>query len=251
MKVNALKTHLIKPGESITSILDKHVPPLPEGVIIAVTSKILSLCQGRIVPKSAVQSKYALIKKEADAYLKEEDSLYGTHLTIKYNILIPSAGIDESNGDDMYILYPENIQETARVIWQHLRKKYHVNQLGIIVTDSHTTPLRQGVTGIALGWCGFEPLYSYVGKPDIFNRSLKVTQVNILDALAASAVFVMGEGAEQTPIALMEDMPKVRFLSRPPIPEEERKIQIPLEEDIYAPLLKKANWIWRSRYEKP
>ena len=251
MKIQALKTHLIKPGDSIYEILDRHVPPLTEGIIIAITSKILSLCQGRIVPKNSVRNKYALIEKEADAYLKKEDNLYNAYLTIKYNILIPSAGIDESNGDGMYILYPQNIQEMAMIIWQYLREKYKVKQLGIIVTDSHTTPLRKGVTGIALGWCGFEPLYSYVGKPDIFNDPLQVTQVNILDALAASAVFMMGEGAEQTPIALIEDAPKIQFLSRSPSLEEERKVCIPLEEDIYAPLLKNADWIWNVRADKP
>lgn len=134
--------------------------------------------------------------------------------------------------------------------WRYLREKYHLRELGILITDSHTTPLRKGVAGIALGWCGFEPLYSYVGKPDIFNHPLRVTQINILDALAASAVFVMGEGAEQTPMALTEDAPKIRFLPHPPTLEEERRVRIPLEEDIYAPLLKKADWVWNTKREK-
>jgi putative folate metabolism gamma-glutamate ligase len=246
MKITALKTHQIQSGESINDILDQHIPPLTEGMIVAITSKIISLCQGRTVPKNSVQSKYELVKKEADAYLTEAHNLCNVHLTIKRNILIPSAGIDESNGDGMYILYPQDSQQAARSIWRHLRNKHHLAHLGIVITDSHTTPLRKGVTGITLGWCGFEPLYSYVGKPDIFNHPLQVTQINILDALAASAVFIMGEGAEQTPIALIEGAPKIQFLSRPPTLEEERMIHIPLEEDIYAPLLKNANWIWNS-----
>lgn len=246
MKITALKTHKIQLDESINDILDQHIPTLTEGVIVAITSKIISLCQGRTVPKNSVQSKYELVKKEANAYLAQTHNLCNVHLTIKHNILIPSAGIDESNGDGLYILYPQNSQQTAKSIWEHLRNKHHLTHLGIIITDSHTTPLRKGVTGIALGWCGFEPLYSYIGKPDIFNHPLQVTQINILDALAASAVFIMGEGAEQTPIALIEEAPKIQFLSRPPTLEEEQMIHIPLEEDIYAPLLKNANWIWNS-----
>lgn len=247
MQIKAIKTHLIEPCASLPEILDSHLPPLKEEIIICITSKIISLCQGRVVPKESVANKYTLVQKEADAYLKEGDSLYDAHLTIKNNILIPSAGIDESNGEGKYILYPRNIQETAQDVWKYFREKHHLNHLGVLITDSHTTPLRKGVTGIALGWCGFEPLHSYVGAPDLYDQPLRVTQINILDALACSCVFVMGEGAEQTPLALIEDAPKIRFLSRPPTAEEEQMIHIPLEEDIYAPLLKNAPWIWNKR----
>lgn len=243
MKINTIKTHSIRFGESLIAILDQYISRLNPKDIIAITSKVVSICQGRVVPKDSVQSKYALIKREADAYLKENQSLYNAHLTIKNNILIPSAGIDESNGDGMYILYPQNCQETARLIWEHLRKKHNVAHLGVVITDSHTTPLRKGVTGIALGWCGFEPLYSYIGEPDIFNVPLQVTQINILDALATAAVFMMGEGSEQTPMALIKEVPKVQFLDRPPLEQEEKMIHIPLEEDIYAPVLKSVEWI--------
>jgi len=246
MKIFPIKTHRILAGESLNAILDQHLISLTEGTIVAITSKIISLCQGRVAPKDSVINKFELVRKEADAYLKEQDSLYGTHLTIKHNILIPSAGVDESNGDGSYILYPHNSQQTAAEVWRHLRQKHHLNHLGVIITDSHTTPLRKGVTGITLGWCGFEPLYSYVGKPDIFDHPLRVTQINIIDALATSAVFIMGEGAEQTPIALIENAPKIRFLSRPPTSEEEQMVHIPLEEDIYAPLLKSVDWVWNK-----
>lgn len=245
MKVSAVRTHPIMVGESLSVILDQYLTSLAEGTIVAMTSKIISLCQGRVVPKNAINNKFELVKKEADAHLKEQENLYGAYLTIKHNALIPSAGIDESNGGGMYILYPHNSQQVAAEAWQYLRRKHHLNHLGVIITDSHTMPLRKGVTGIALGWCGFEPLYSYVGKPDLFDHPLRVTHINIIDALATSAVFVMGEGDEQTPMALIENAPKVQFLPRPPTPEEERMVRIPLEEDIYAPLLRSVDWIWR------
>jgi len=238
---------LVKSGDSIHHVLDEYIKSVKEGTVVAITSKIISLCQNRVVSKNHANSKYELIQNEADAYLAEDQSLYNVHLTIKNNILIPSAGIDESNGGGMYILYPENIQQTALNIWEHLRNQHHVKKLGIIITDSHVTPLRQGVVGIALGWCGFEPLYSYVGEPDIFNQPLRVTQINLLDALATSAVLMMGEGAEQTPIALIKDAPKIKFLDRPPTPEEEQNIHIFVDKDIYYPLFKHTQWIWNKK----
>ncbi len=242
MHIQAIKTHIIQPGELLEDILDRHLLSIPEQTILIITSKIISICQGRVLSKTSV-SKEALIKQEADAIAQTGENPYGLYLTIKNNILIPSAGIDESNGDDIYILYPKDVQNTAIALWNHVRKKHSLEQVGIIITDSHTTPLRRGVTGIALGWCGFEPLYSYVGKTDLYDESLRVTQINLLDALATSAVLVMGEGNEQTPLAIVSDAPKISFLSRPPTPAEEQSILIPMEEDLYAPLLMGTTWL--------
>lgn len=246
MNLSAIQTHAIKAGESLIEILDRYITTLEEDTIVAITSKVVSLCQGKVIPKQQVESKEALIQQEADAILEDENRPYGLYLTLKQNLLIPSAGIDESNGEGVYILYPEAVQETAATIWQHLKTKHHLKQVGVLITDSHTTPLRRGVTGIALGWCGFEPLYSYIGKPDIFGAPLRVTQINILDALAASAVFVMGEGAEQTPLVKIQQALKIQFTKQPPSPETEASVIISMQEDIYAPLLRQAPWRFKK-----
>ncbi|MDE5057487.1 coenzyme F420-0:L-glutamate ligase [Wolbachia endosymbiont of Drosophila bocki] len=143
----------------------------------------------------------------------------------------------------MYILYPKDVQKTALSIWNYLKTKHCIKHLGILITDSNITPMRLGVTGVALGWCGFEPLYSYIGKPDLYNQPLQVTQVNLLDALATSAVLVMGEGAEQTPMTIISGAPKVHFLTHPPTTEEEKSVKISMEEDLYSPLLMRARWL--------
>ena len=242
MHVRAIQTHRIEPGESLEEIFDRYVLDLSEQTILVITSKIISLCQNRLIPKTRI-SKEALVRQEADAILQTSENPYGLYLTLKENLLIPSAGIDESNGDKVYILYPKDVQKTAIHLWNYLREKHTLNHLGILITDSHTTPMRRGVTGVALGWCGFEPLYSYVGKPDLYGEPLRVTHINLLDALATSAVLVMGEGNEQTPLAMINEAPKISFLNRSPTLKEEQDIIISMEEDLYAPLLKGANWM--------
>lgn len=239
MEITALKTHKIEVTDSLQEILDKYVVAKEE-YIIAITSKIISVLQGRVIPKDEADKK-SLVYEEADAVLEEENN-HGTLLTIKNGILIPSAGIDESNACESYILYPKEIQQTACWVWNYLRQKHSVEKLGVIITDSHTMIMRCGVSGIALGWCGFEPLYSYIGKLDIYNNPLKITQLNILDSLASAAVYTMGEGNEQTPMAVIKEAPKISFLDRVPNLEEQAAITISLEEDIYAPLLKSARW---------
>lgn len=241
MYIKAIKTPRIEFGDSITEILDQYLPSLSNGDIIAITSKILSIIQGRFIDKANI-SKKVLIKREADMILETQNNPYDLYLTIKNNILIPSAGIDESNANDQYILYPENIQELAASIWHNLKKQHNLTNLGIIITDSHTTIMRRGITGLGLGWCGFEPVYSYRGKPDIYAKPLRVTEVNILDSLATAAVFVMGEGDEQTPLAIIKNAPKISFVNRVPSKDEEDSIRISMDEDLYAPLLQAARW---------
>lgn len=243
MRVASIKTHKIHPGESICDIIIQYISTVSEGSVIVITSKILSICQNRLIKKESVPDKFQLIQQEADLYLEGEYSRkYGVCLTIKNGILIPTAGIDESNGNDYYILYPVKIQAEAVSLWNQLRNHYGCQQLGILITDSHTTPLRRGVTGIALGWCGFQPLYNYIGKPDLYGNPLRVTQVNILDSLAASAVYKMGEGDEQTPLAIITENDKITFQNIPSTEAEVQSISISLEEDLYAPILQSVAW---------
>lgn len=71
------------------------------------------------------------------------------------------------------------------------------------MTDSHTTPLRRGVTGIALSYWGFQGVESFVGTKDLYGRALKMTHVNFADALASAAVLMMGEANESCPLAML------------------------------------------------
>ena len=240
MKIQAIRTHLVQANEQIFDILDAYLPKLEERNIVAVTSKIISICEGSLLEKK--MTKHELVKQEADCYLDEENP-HGVLLTIKNGILIPNAGIDESNAAGTYILYPKNIFLSAAQIWSHLRTRHHLNHLGVIITDSHTTPLRWGVTGIGIGWCGFHPLNNYIGTPECHGCHLKFTKVNVLDALAAAAVFTMGEGNEQTPLALLTELAKVDFADTPPTPEEIASLKIPIEQDIYGPLFSKGKWV--------
>lgn len=247
MDITAYFSPLVKPYASLLPLLNDCLPKLTEHSIVAITSKVVSLCEGRIIHKSPEVNKKNLIQAEAEAYLEDEgENPYNIALTIKNGLLIPSAGIDESNGENIYILYPANIQDSAVKIWDFLRERDHLQNMGVLITDSHTTPLRRGVTGIGLGWCGFKALKNYVGTPDCFGNPLRVTQVNNLDALAAAAVYAMGEGNEQTPFAVIRNLPAIEFQSRPPSEEEINAITIPLEEDLYAPFLKKGKWVLKS-----
>jgi len=243
MIVTPIKTDPIVLGALLFPVLDQFLPPLHNGDIVAITSKIISICEGRIQAITTEEEKQRVIREESERYIDTElTRRYGFQLTIAHNILIPNAGVDESNGNGQLILWPKDAMRTAQEVWEYLRKKFSLTRLGVIITDSHTTMLRKGTMGIGLSWCGFEALKNYIGTPDIFKRELRVTKSHVLDGLAASAVLVMGEGNEQTPMAVIQEAHNVVFQDHPPTREEIQDIHIPVELDLYAPLLLTVPW---------
>lgn len=243
MKIVAIKTYKItKKDHDLFAILDQYLPEkLPEESIVAVTSKIVSICEGRVLPVENTD-KDELVRKEADLYLPKEENKYGVFLTVKDSLLVPTAGIDESNGEGYYVLWPKNAQLTADKVREYLKKRFSLKKVGVIITDSKTTPLRWGTSGVAIAHSGFMALKNYIGTPDIFGKDFQMTKASISDALAASAVLVMGEGSEQTPIAVITDVPFVEFQDRNPTIKELNELKISIDDDLYGSILKRAPW---------
>lgn len=242
MKVTPIKTHKITvEDKDLFKILDQYIKDLKENTVVAVTSKIVAICEGRFVEMDKVD-KRELIFAEADMVIPPEKNRYNVSLTIKNNILIAGAGIDESNGNGFYILLPKNPQESANKIREYLSNKFKLKNLGVIITDSRTTLLRWGVTGVAIAYSGFNPLKDYIGYEDLFGRKFLFEKLNLADCLATTAVLVMGEGSEQTPLAVIEDAPFLDYQDRNPSEEQLNQLKIDMHDDIYASLLVNAPW---------
>lgn len=244
MLVKTVKTRpFVPPKDDLFLFIKKSFSglDLEEKSVIIIASKIVSIWQGRCLKIDSIRDKDDLIKKESDFYLDgKEISKDYVKLTIKDNTLIPMAGIDESNGGGYFILWPENPFRAAKQIYDFIKEDYHLDNFGIVISDSHCTPLRYGTTGISIAHYGFHPLKDYRGKKDIFGREIKIVQSNIADALATAAVLVMGEGDEQTPIVIIEDIDFIKFKESDP--KEHNPLEIDKNNDIYAPLLKVIKW---------
>jgi F420-0:gamma-glutamyl ligase len=232
LKAKAIQTSIFKRGEDlIPFLIDNLNGEELENTVLAVTSKIISIAEGQLISPETI-SKADLVKKEADHWLGIGG--YGVELTIKHGLLIPSAGIDESNSQNGdYILFPQNPYASAQKIWQALKNHFQLDCFGVVITDSHTLPMRLGVTGVALAHWGFKATKSYVGQEDIFGRKLKFTYIDLVDALAGVAVLLMGEGQEQQPLALVSGI-KLEYTTH----SEPSEVSIELEKDLYYPMLK-------------
>ena len=245
MKLTSVSTKLVTVDDNLEQVLSDSLPTLGERSIVVIASKIIATTQNRFVEKltNTKEEKYRLIEQESEYYLPATASQYEVMLTVKGNWMFANAGIDESNANGQYLLWPDNPQAAAESIWHFLRKKYNLTELGVTVSDSRSLPLNWGVTGHAIAHCGFNPLYSYIGKPDLFGRPMKMEQLNVAQAITAAGALVMGEGAEQTPIAVASELPdSIEFLDHPPTAQELQALHISLEDDIFAPLLTAVTW---------
>ncbi len=242
MNVTAYKTNKILPGDNLEKILAEYLPKdIPENSVVIVTSKIIALCEGRVA-EDTEEIRDRLVEEEAEWYLPRHSNKYDFCISIKHNTFTATAGIDRSNGNGKLVLWPKDPQEAVNKIREFLLMKSGLKNIGVITTDSKTSPLRWGVTGVAIAHSGFEALKSYIGQPDIFGRPLHFEKLNIADSLATAAVVVMGEGDEQTPLAVITDVPFVKFQDRNPKQEELDSLHIELEDDVFYPLLTAVKW---------
>lgn len=228
MEIKAISTPIVEQGQDLFTVFgDALDEPLQEKDIVCVTSKVVALEQGRVVKladikpsararrmKKLTYSKdLEALPELAELMLQESQQVFAdgfVYLTLKDNIFIANAGIDLSNIPEGYaILWPEKPWEWARNFRERLRTHYQVADLGLIVTDSHMTPLRRGVTGLAIAYSGFEGIQNEIGKPDLFGQPLEVTEKAVADDLTSAAVLVMGESAESTPFVLIRQAPVI------------------------------------------
>lgn len=240
MHITPIKTRiLLPPKDNLLTALQEALPTLEEGSVLAITSKVVSIHEGRCVKKAPNITKDNLAIKEATVYLPRGTTSHRPVLhTITHNLLIPSAGIDEFDG---YILWPKTPHESAKKMWQWANKYYHIKNFGILIVDSHSIQLRRGTVGISLAHYGFQPLKVYEGTPGLLGKPLgNGTVANLADGLAAAAVVAIGEGAEQTPVSVIRDIPGIVFTTKKA--KNATSLEVAPENDIYWPLLKNLPW---------
>lgn len=236
MHIRPVRTRIFNEGEPLIPFITAHVRTLAENSIIVVTSKIVALSEKRVREKTDANARERIIKSESQWAMKTKY----TWLTIKDNMVLASAGVDESNANGKIILLPKDSYRAASRIRRALQKHYRIKNFGVIISDSRLLPLRAGIVGISLGYSGFGGVHDYRGTPDIFGRILKLSRTDVADSLATAAVLLMGEGAEQQPLAIITDAP-VRFQQR----IDRNELYIDPKEDIYQPLfekIKKIRW---------
>lgn len=233
MNITAVKTKRFKyPGNSADDLLS-CIPRLKNKSIVILSSKALSVCNGDVVDMDKI-SHAELIKRIADEKLEPvQRKKDGPILTKVGNLLVESAGIDKSPRNHYYITLLSNPKKLAFKIWKLLKAKNKINNLGIVISDSHSLPARKGAIGLAIATYGFKPVAIYS----------EVTMADIADGIAAAGVLEMGESTENTPIAVAENVHNAEFYKKiVPLNVNSRYSWVDPQFDVYAPLLDNTKW---------
>lgn len=244
---------LIPPHDDVRTALVDALGTLGEQSVIAISSKVVAIGEGRCVSipdgEDPIAFKDALVARESELFIPRDRSApNGRAFTITDGTLISSAGIDRSNGNGYLILWPEDPMSAAASLRTFLMEHFQVAVLGVLITDSAGAPLRNGVRGITIGYAGFHAQCDYRGTPDIFGRLLAAERLNVADSLAATAVLAMGEGKECTPFVCMTDIPHITFTSTES-DDPYLTLKVSREHDVFATFFDHAPWQKGGRHE--
>lgn len=239
---------LLPPKDDLFAVLEESLPALNDGDIVCIASKVVAIYQGRT--REISNDKFQISNEKREIILREAEWVDDSEmpfLTIKNAQFVPFAGVDESNGNGYYVLWPEDPMGIAREILEFLMKRMEQTpspyplprgergkpKLGVIITDSTCLPLRHGTVGTAIGFAGFDPIRDYRGKKDLFDRTMELSRVNVADGLAAAATLAMGEGDEATPLVVIRDANGIAFTDK----DHSGDVRIDPREDVFAPVL--------------
>ncbi|MEE8434974.1 MAG: coenzyme F420-0:L-glutamate ligase [bacterium] len=166
----------------------------------------------------------------------------------RHGFVCANAGIDLSNsgGEDLAILLPEDSDRSAGQMRQRLAEEAGAEapngreakapggqqagvgavagagprggktpDIAVIVSDTFGRPWRVGLTQVALGVAGLEPLLDLRESPDVDGRTLHATIIAVADELACAADLVCGK-ITRVPAAVIRGYPFERAREEQP-----------------------------------
>lgn len=166
---------------------------LADGDVVVVTQKIVSKAEDRLVPVDPDDplSHKPLVERESVRILRRRGDLIISETA--HGFVCANAGIDLSNVERGYAaLLPVDSDRSARRIRDGLRHRAGV-EVAVIVSDTFGRTWRRGVTDVAIGCAGVAGVVDLRGTPDALGREMQVTEVAVVDEIAAAAELVMGK----------------------------------------------------------
>ncbi len=189
----------------IIDAADRCDTPLLEHDCLVVTQKIVSKAEDRLVSVDASEplSHKPLVEAESVRVLRRRGDLVISETS--QGFICANAGVDLSNVEKGYAaLLPEDPDRSARRIRDGIKGKTGV-EVAVVVSDTFGRPWRRGVTDVAIGSAGLNPVVDLRGTSDALGRELAVTEVAVVDEIAAAAELVMGKSAG-VPVAIVRGL---------------------------------------------
>lgn len=212
----------IAPGDDLAAIIGDALDGLlADGDILAVTSKVVSKAEGRIV---AATDREQAITDETVRVVATRAHPGGVTRIVENHLgmVAAAAGVDASNtAVGTVLLLPVDPDASAARLRSALEERFGI-RLGVVITDTLGRAWREGQTDVAIGGSGVRLLDDLRGTLDAQGRRLDVTSPAVGDEIAAAADLVKGKNGG-LPVAVVRglarlldaDAPGARVLIRP------------------------------------
>lgn len=219
----------IEPGADLAGIIVAALHAagfvLLDGDVLVVTHKAVSKAEKAVARfDDDEDQRRAIIAGEATAILRRRGDLVITET--HHGFICANAGVDRSNMPRGFLaLLPRDPDRSAHRLRTRIRRATGA-EIAVVITDTFGRPWRKGLTDVAIGVAGMPALVDYRGTTDTFGRTLTVTEVALVDEVAAAADLVMGK-AKGVPLAV------VRGLEYPAGEGRATDLVRPADEDMF------------------
>lgn len=171
--------------------------------ILVVTHKVVSKQEGRVVEIPTEQAYRRLVESEAVRIVRRRGDLVIAQT--RHGFICANAAVDRSNVETGYaLLLPVDPDRSAHRIRSLIEQRSGV-RVAVIITDTFGRPWRRGLVDVAIGVSGMSPILDLVGTIDTHGNELNVTEIAIVDEIAAAADLVMGK-ATAIPAAIVRGL---------------------------------------------
>jgi coenzyme F420-0:L-glutamate ligase / coenzyme F420-1:gamma-L-glutamate ligase len=196
----------VVPGDDVAEVIVRALAAgglgLIDGDAVVVTHKIVSKAEGKVVELESddPDAHRHLIEEEASRILRRRGQLVIAET--KHGFICANAGVDRSNaGPRRAILLPDDPDRSANRIRIRLERAFAAT-IAVIISDTFGRAWRRGLTDVAIGVAGMEPITDLRGQTDAYGKVLEVTEIATADEIAAAADLAMGKAAG-IPVAIV------------------------------------------------
>ena len=210
------------PREDLASAIARSAgDTLLPGDVVVVTHKVVSKAEGRLVDLREVEpsalakgyaTRYGKDPRQTEVVLRESRRIVRMDRGViisetHHGFVCANAGVDASNvpGEDVVCLLPLDPDASAARLRDSLAARAG-GDLAVVISDSFGRTWRTGITDVAIGVAGMNPLADYRGGYDSHGHELSASILAVADELAAAAELVMGKTAG-VPVALVRNYP--------------------------------------------
>jgi coenzyme F420-0:L-glutamate ligase len=198
----------LQPGDDLAAMIAANAT-LRDGDVLVVTSKAISKIEGRLLlldsddPIEREEARLAAIDAETVRVVATRGTL--RIVETRHGLVMAAAGVDASNvARNELALLPAEPDRSAQLLCDILRERHSVS-VGVVISDSMGRPWRAGITDNAIGVAGISAIFDARGRIDVHGNELEMTEVAVVDELAAAADLVKGK-LSGVPVAIVRGL---------------------------------------------